>query len=64
MSKPRTRVTMNTRTEVHADRRTRRQRTRTAEEQAALELQLTWADEYYDDGICRAGRYCVIHGDG
>ena len=37
MEKPRVRINMNTRTEAHADRRTRRQRTRAAEERVALD---------------------------
>ena len=37
MSKPRVRVQRNTRTEVMADRRTRRQRTRSDEKRAAIE---------------------------
>ena len=64
MSKPRTRVTMNTRTEVMKDRRTRRLRTRSAEESAAIALQEMYADEYhFADGTCRAGRYCCQHTD-
>lgn len=37
-------------TEIHEDRRTRRQRTRADEERAAVELQSLWEDEYYNDG--------------
>ncbi len=47
MQKPRVRIAKNTRTEIHADRRTKRQRTRAAEEQAALDE----ADRELDEAI-------------
>jgi hypothetical protein len=52
---------MNTGTRVMLDKRTARRRTRAAEELSAI-----WADDYDEecDGLCRAGRYCVQHGDG
>ncbi len=64
MSRPRVRINMNTGTRVMQDKRTARRRTRAADELTAL-----WEEEYdlafYDDcdGTCRAGRYCVQHGD-
>lgn len=58
MSKPRVRIRMNTGTRVMADSRTARRRTRSEEERAYLE-------DYLDDcdGTCRAGQYCIQHGD-
>jgi len=49
VEKPRVRVTMNTRTEAHADRRTRRQRTRAAEERVVLEEAERELDETLDE---------------
>lgn len=62
MSKTRVRFDMNQGTRVMADRRTRRQRTRAAQEQSALAV---WDLEHdvMCDGTCRAGRYCIQHGD-
>ena len=58
MSKPRVRINMNTGTRVMQDKRTARRRTRAADE-------LTDLYEYFSDcdGTCRAGRYCIQHGD-
>jgi hypothetical protein len=48
-----------------ADRRTRRRRTRSDEKRAyiddALEIYAAALEDC--DGTCRAGRYCVQHGD-
>ena len=56
---------MNTGTRVMADRRTRRQRTRSAERQAEIQTAMDiWIDDQEEcDGTCRAGRYCIQHGD-
>lgn len=48
-------------TEIHEDRRTRRQRTRTDENRAAFIEHMDWDDDC--DGNCRAGRYCVQHAE-
>ena len=59
--KHRTRVAMNTGTRMMADRRTRRQRTRTDQERTAIVDSLYPVEDC--DGTCRAGQYCVQHGD-
>lgn len=50
-------------TEIIADRRTRRRRTRSTEKHEAIMAFVETDDEEYCDGTCRAGRYCVLHGD-
>lgn len=60
MNKTRVRVNMNTGTRVMDDSRTRRRRTRGDEERAYISDIL---DDDECDGTCRAGQFCVQHGD-
>ena len=61
MTRPRSRAFFNTGTRVMADRRTKRRRTRSDEERA--EIQAAFEASNDCDGTCRAGRYCIQHGD-
>ena len=62
MHKPRVQVQRNTRTEIHADSRTKRRRTRSDIERSELDAEAQEWVEAHDDGTCRAGMWCIYHG--